>query len=84
MNTCRDEIIAVMRAMHAAGNQTVSMSDVISAMKRRESSYEESTIRTHMGSRMLKGANQNHATKYDDIERVERGKYKLCQHLRVK
>lgn len=81
--TCRDEILSVMREMHSAGKSNVTMNDVVSAMKRRGSSYKESTIRTHMGSRMLKGANQNHATKFDDIELVERGQYRLCAHLRV-
>ena len=49
--------------------------DVLREM--RDSTYSESTIRTHVTSRMCANAPDNHGTTYDDLVRVGRGLYRL-------
>jgi len=48
-------------------------------MWRSGSRYKESTIRTHVTSRMCRNAPKYHATKYDDFERVDYGTYRLVR-----
>lgn len=75
--TCRDEILDCFRALRSFGHHEVAISEVVAWMRQRGSAYEDSTIRTHVSSRMCKDAEQNHQTKYDDLQRVGRGVYRL-------
>jgi hypothetical protein len=74
--TCRDEILAAI-AQHKRdmGSPTFSIADILKRMA--GSAYTESTIRTHITSRMSADATTNHETKYDDLERLDRGVYRL-------
>lgn len=53
------------------------MAEVVAAMRRLGTSYAEQTIRTHIGSVMCIDAPSNHAVAYPDLERVDRGRYRL-------
>ena len=41
------------------------------------SNFAESTIRTHVTSLMCVQAPKNHGTRYADLDRVDRGKYRI-------
>lgn len=74
---CREEVLAVARLLHAEGREDFSPADVVDAMRAAGTRYAESTIRTHVVSRMCADAPDNHGTTYDDLERVGRGRYRL-------
>jgi hypothetical protein len=52
---------------------------VISELRRRRSVYEESTIRTHVTSKMCRNAPDHQDTAYNDLEQVGRGRYRLAR-----
>lgn len=76
--TCRDEIIMTFRELaRRSGRDTVSTAEILDEMKRRGSRYRESTIRTHVVSRLCGDAPDHHAVVYDDLERAGHGLYRL-------
>jgi len=76
--TARDEILAALPHIVAqSADGTFSIQDVVAELRRRGSPYAESTIRTHVVSRMCADAPDNHARTYDDLERVETGRYRI-------
>jgi hypothetical protein len=78
--TCRDEILdCVDQIIKNSGNNQFQISDVMQCMKAIGTQYKESTIRTHIVSRMCKNAPKNHAVKYNDFERIDFGKYRLIK-----
>lgn len=51
--TCRDEILVAARALAGrAADSTFTIEDVISELRGRGSRYPDSTLRTHVASRM--------------------------------
>lgn len=74
---CRENILDVIRAERL---DTFSPSDVIEAMRRAGSPYSSSTIRTHVCSRMCGNAPDHHATVFNDLVRVGRGRYRLLEN----
>jgi hypothetical protein len=78
--TCRDEILECAReVMRQSGLDYFTIPEIIGCMAKRGSQYAESTIRTHIVSRMCKNAPENHAVTYSDLERTERGEYRLAR-----
>lgn len=70
---CHEDILIAIREM---GNpKTFTPSDVITSMERHGTTYQPTTIRTHIVSRMCANAPKHHGTKYDDLLRVGRGTY---------
>ncbi len=75
--TARDEILAALPSVEGrSADDTFSPQDVIDELRRRGSTYAESTIRTHVVSRMCANAADHHARVYDDLERVSEGRYR--------
>ncbi|MFF5078373.1 hypothetical protein ACFY36_15085 [Actinoplanes sp. NPDC000266] len=75
--TARDEILAALPAVEArSANGLFSPQDVVDELRRRGSTYAESTIKTHIVSRMCATAPDNHARTYDDLERVSDARYR--------
>ena len=75
--TAREEILAALPAVRArTGRETFTPQDVIGELERRGTTYAESTIRTHIVSRMCANAPDHHGRTYDDLERVESGQYR--------
>lgn len=70
--TAREDILEALGALGA----TFTPDDVVRELRRRGSSYAESTIRTHVVSKMCSNAPDNHARTYDDLERVADGLYR--------
>ena len=76
--TARSEILAAVRAVVArSGRDVFTPLDVVSEMRKRGSRYAETTIRTSITAHMCSNAPDNAATTYDDLERLDRGQYRL-------
>lgn len=73
--TAREEILEAIPAVtRSDGSFTVEA--IVRELRRRGSRYAESTIRTHVVSRMCANSPGNHAVTYDDLERLEPGIYR--------
>jgi hypothetical protein len=78
--TARDEVLAAARSLAARSEDGIfSLSNVISEMRRRRSACEESIIRAHVTSKMCTNGPDHLSTDYDDLERVDRGRYRLAR-----
>jgi hypothetical protein len=74
----RREILAAIRAVLArSGGTTYTPAQVLMEMTRRGTGYAESTIRTMVTAHMCRNAPDNAGTTYDDLERIDRGVYRL-------
>ena len=77
--TRRDEILRCAReVMRRSGLDYFTIPEVISCMEGCGSRYAESTIRTHIVSRMCANAPEHHVVTYSDLERMGRGQYRLA------
>ena len=75
---CREEVVAAARAFVArAGQDSFGVMDIVRETECRGSDFAESTIRTHIVSRMCGNAPDHHGTTYDDLERIDRNTYRL-------
>ncbi|MEJ1106475.1 MULTISPECIES: DUF7669 domain-containing protein [unclassified Kribbella] len=75
-----EEIRDVAHALASrAPDGEFELSEVVAEMRARGSRYAESTIRTHVASRMCANAPDNHAVVYRDFWCVDRGggRYRL-------
>lgn len=78
MTTCRDEILAAVNSILArSGDDTFTLQQVLREMAKRDARFKESTICTHVTSRMCANSPDHHAKTYDDFERVGWGVYRL-------
>lgn len=76
--TCRAEVLkAAHRLASASSDGTFSPDEVIQLLRREGSSYQDSTIRTHVVSRMCANAPSNHAVRDPDLVRDSHGRYRL-------
>lgn len=76
--TARDEILIAARGLSSASpDGTFTVQAVVDTMRRAGTTYKESTVRTHVVSRMCADAPDNHAKVYDDFVRVSAGRYRL-------
>jgi hypothetical protein len=55
-----------------------SLNEIVKEMKSRGSVFKETTIRTHVSSLMYANAPDHHDIAYDDLVRVNRGRYTLA------
>jgi hypothetical protein len=75
---CRAEILqAFVRLSDRTGRDAFSPQEIITGLRQHGSRYRDSTIRTHVVSRMCSNAPDHHAVVYDDLERVQQGLYRL-------
>lgn len=75
--TAREQILAAIDRISPVSGDTFTVSDVLEELRSQGSDLAESTIRTHITSRMCGDAPDHHGTTYDDLERVDRGVYRL-------
>ena len=76
--TCRQEVLAAVRRLRSrTGREAFRLVEIVREVQTATSSYAESTIRTHVCSHMCRQAPVNAAIVYDDLDRVERGVYRL-------
>lgn len=60
--TCSDELLQTVRGLvKEKGVNEFTISEVVKMMTFKKTSFKESTIRTHIGSKCCINANQNHA-----------------------
>ncbi|MET1174512.1 DUF7669 domain-containing protein [Paenibacillus amylolyticus] len=75
---CREEILWAARAIVSSkGDNLFTPKEVIDYMKRANTIFAASTIRTHITSRCCSNATHHHKTYYEDYERVQPGHYKV-------
>ncbi|WP_446686141.1 DUF7669 domain-containing protein [Paenibacillus aurantiacus] len=78
MRTCRDELLRATRSIvKAKGENRFTPKEAVEYMQSNNTSYAESTIRTHVVSKCCINANQNHARVFNDYERIGDGYYKV-------
>jgi hypothetical protein len=76
--TCRDELLSAAGAVCTrSGTDTFTLAVILDEMRSRNSTYRESTIRTHVTSRMCRNAPTHHAKTYPDFEALGGGVYRL-------
>ena len=75
--TAREQILAAIDGICSRRGDTFTVTDVVQWLKAQGSDLAESTVRTHITSRMCSDSPDNHGTTYDDLERVDRGVYRL-------
>ncbi|MBB1483293.1 hypothetical protein H5392_05365 [Tessaracoccus sp. MC1865] len=76
--TARDDILEAAKSLEASSpDGTFSPADVIRWLRQRQTRLTDSTIRTHVVSRMCVNAPPNHAVVYADLVRVGHGRYRL-------
>ena len=75
--TCRDEVLEAMeRLERRTRRQEIPLAEIVQEVLGGGGDYKESTIRTHITSRMCIDAPANHATRYPDLRRVGHGIYR--------
>ncbi len=75
--TARDEILQALPGLRAhLGRETFTPAEVIDELQRNGTALAESTIRTHVVSRMCASAPNHHGVVYDDLQRVGPGLYR--------
>ncbi len=78
--TRRDSVLAAMHRLAARSSRDhFGLREIVAEVQRHTEQFAESTIRTHITSRMCTNAPDNHAVKYHDLERTERGVYRLSR-----
>jgi hypothetical protein len=76
--TARSEILNAARELTGqSADGTFTITAVLAQMRRAGTAYQESTIRTHITSRMCGDAPDHHGTTYDDFQRIGDGRYRL-------
>jgi len=78
--TAHEEIREVAHELTARSeNGEFTLAEILAAMKARGTRYAESTIRTHVTSRMCANAPNHHGVVYQDFWCVDRGsgRYRL-------
>lgn len=74
----RREILDAVRAvLTRSGSDTFTPVEVVAEMTLRGTGYAESTIRTMITGHLCWNAPDNAGTTYDDLERTDRGRYRL-------
>lgn len=78
--TCREEILQTVRELINAKNKNAfTVKEVLQKMMNNNTTFKESTIRTHITSRCCANSPQNHRIVYDDFKRIKPGLYKLIK-----
>jgi hypothetical protein len=77
-DSARKEIlVAAHRLASRSSDGSFTLMEILTELRRTGTQYTESTIRTHVTSRMCADSPDHHGTTYDDLERMDRGRYRL-------
>jgi hypothetical protein len=80
----RQEILAASRKLASRSpDGSFTLAQILGELHRAGSRYAESTIRTHVTSRMCGNSPDHHGRTYDDFERIDRGRYRFAQPPRT-
>jgi hypothetical protein len=76
-HTCRDDVLAALERLEFRDARRVfRLAENVAEVKAAGSRCRDSTIRTHIGSRMCGNAPDHHAVVYYDLIRVSPGEYR--------
>lgn len=76
--TARDEILSAVKVITQERQaKSFKLEEVLILMKSQETTYKESTIRTHITSRCCANSPNHHGSVYNDYERIGKGLYRL-------
>jgi hypothetical protein len=77
-NSAREEILAAAKMLaDRSPDGSFTLMQIIINLRHAGTRYAESTIRTHVTSRMCADAPDHHGTTYDDFERLGGGRYRF-------
>lgn len=83
-SSAREEILTAARTLaDRSPDGSFTLMQIITSLRRAGSRYAESTIRTHVTSRMCADAPDHHGTTYDDFERLGGGRYRFRPSARL-
>ena len=75
--TCRDAVLEAFARLEARSSERVfKCQTIVDEVLQHTTRFKESTIRTHVVSRMCTNAPMHHASKFDDLELVSHGMYR--------
>lgn len=76
--TCREQILAAARQITQSKNSNqFTILEILNYLTQQNTPYKESTIRTHITSRMCGNAPIHHVVTYNDLTRIKPGVYSL-------
>lgn len=76
--TCREQILAAASQITKSKNSNeFTILEILNYLTQQNTQYKESTIRTHITSRMCSNAPSHHAVTYNDLTRIKPGVYNL-------
>lgn len=78
-NARREILAAVHAILTRTGGDTVTLTDILGEMARRNTRYAESTIRTMVTSHMCVNARYRTESSHSDLHRVDRATYRLAR-----
>ena len=73
----REILDAIHAVLTRSGTDTFTPTEIITEMSRRNTGYAETTIRTMITGHLCGNAPDNAAITYDDLERIDHGRYRL-------
>jgi hypothetical protein len=80
MSTAREAVLAAATTLASRSpDGTFTVTEIVDEVRRRDGRLADSTVRTHVTSRMCVNAPDHHATVFPDLERVDRGRYRLTR-----
>lgn len=69
--TCREAVLeAFIRLESRSSRKDFDLSEIVKEVLATTGNFAESTIRTHVSSKMCAQAPTNHAMKYSDLDRI--------------
>ena len=75
--TCRAEVLAALKRLERRNERReFTLDEIVREVHAGGAGYRESTIRTHVTSRLCANAPDHHDVVYRDIERVDHGRYR--------
>ncbi|MER1987486.1 MAG: hypothetical protein ABS948_16530 [Solibacillus sp.] len=78
ITTCREQILfAASQITHSKNSNEFTILEILNYLTQQNSPYKESTIRTHITSKMCSNAPNHHAVTYNDLTRIKPGVYSL-------
>lgn len=76
-STCREAVLDAFDRLESRHRRKAFMvTEIVKEVLAVTEDFKESTIRTHITSRLCVQAPPNHFTRYEDLDRISRGEYR--------
>ena len=76
--TCREQILATARQITQSKNSNeFTILEILNYLTQQNTPYKESTIRTHITSKMCSNATIHYTVTYNDLTHINPGVYSL-------